>query len=780
MMRKKRKKEVSQMSKISQGVLCALLFISACNTLKYIPEEEHLYTRTRISLKGDLFEDGKQEAQEAIEEVIQPKPNSKFLGIRLGLWAHYRVKTDKASFYAKWINKKWGEEPVFVSDVDLERTNKLIINRLENNGFFGSYVDSETRRGRKTGLASYQIFLSDPYTVATYQFRGDTTSRVGKHLQEAIQNEQEIGPGSRFDLDDMKSERKRLETYLKDLGFYNFNAEYLLFTADSTGIEGRKLDLYLSLKQNTPSEASVPYDLKKITVYPNYALNASKQKQDTTEVEDITFIQSDSLFDPEKLQPYILMKEGERYSQENERFTYNRISNLNTYRFINIRFQKIDSLESDSIGYMNTTINLSPLNKRSLSAELQGVSKSNNFIGPALVLNYRNRNLFRGGESFNLKTKFGYEAQIIGEEFTGLNSYEIGVGAELVIPRLISPLDLQERFRYSIPRTKIGLSYDLMNRVQYYKLNSFLATFGYDWTVNPYVSHTLNPISINFVNVTNRTEAFRAILEENPFFARSFEQQFIAGLTYSYQYNKINLQDQKSRLFVHFGIDMAGNLINAYQSLTSKDEEGRFLGEAYAQYSRFDLDFRHYYRLDDDEQIIARIYGGIGFPYGNSEALPYSKQFFSGGPNSVRAFRIRALGPGPYVQPESEEGSQVSYFEQAGDIKIEANLEYRFPLVSYLKGALFVDAGNVWLQNDNEALGGGAFSKNWINEMGVGAGFGLRLDIEFFVIRLDVATPLRKPLSTETGFEWQNEFRLGSKSWRKDNIIWNFAIGYPF
>jgi outer membrane protein assembly factor BamA len=282
------------------------------------------------------------------------------------------------------------------------------------------------------------------------------------------------------------------------------------------------------------------------------------------------------------------------------------------------------------------------------------------------------------------------------------------------------------------------------------------------WEGNTYVTHELRPINIQYVSLGKTSDEFDQILDENPFLRRSFDQQFIAGLTYNFTYDEIVDQSKSGGLYFGANYDMAGNGLNF---LGSENEQGKntFLGLEYAHYIKADLELRYHLKLDNDRQkLVGRIFGGVGQPLGTTQSLPFVKQFFSGGPYSVRAFRIRSLGPGTY---SPEDGSN-SFFDQSGDIKLEANLEYRFPITEYLNGAFFADAGNVWLMQENEALPGGRFSSSFINELGAGVGFGLRVDIQGFVIRLDLASPIKEPTA----------------SWNFDasSPVLNFAIGYPF
>jgi len=404
-----------------------------------------------------------------------------------------------------------------------------------------------------------------------------------------------------------------------------------------------------------------------------------------------------------------------------------------------------------------------------LRAELQAVSKSNNFVGPGLALTLTNRNLFGGGETFSISAKAGYEMQIASGDQTGLNSTQIGVTTDLIFPRMLFPMKINTSFfKYSIPKTKVSLGADFLNRSKLYSLLGTTATFGYFWNANRFVSHEINPVSINYLNLSNTTPEFEQILEDNPFLRNSLNQQFISGLTYSFIYNGLVDQAKTHQFFINTTVDLAGNLINLISGGAGEEEPNTFLGLEYSQYARFDVDLRYHFRVGSGQKIATRLFGGIGIPYGNSEILPFAKQYFSGGPFSIRAFRIRSLGPGNYNAANTSGTS--SFFDQTGNLKLEANVEYRFPIISFLKGAVFADAGNVWNTTTTNTVTGGKFSSNFINELGIGAGAGLRIDIQNFVIRFDLAAPLHTPYLPE-GERWNFDYK---------NPILNFAIGYPF
>ncbi|SEJ46826.1 Outer membrane protein assembly factor BamA [Cyclobacterium xiamenense] len=764
-----------QLYRLDTSWLFALVLVTtSCNISKYLPEDEFLYTGAHLEIVQEAPVKGMKAVREELQGLLRPKPNSKILGQYLGLWAHYKMQQEHPGFINRFIYNRLGEEPVYFSQVQPEKTEELLLNRLDNNGFFYAEVLSTSSRDAKKADITYQVTLPPPYSLRNYYYEQDSLP-IDRHLKELLESS-ELTSGDRFALDKMKAERERINTALKNRGFYNFNPDYLIFEADTNQYEGREYDLYVRLKESVPEEGILPYQIRSIRVFPNYSLDEYGAGTDTTRIEGVEFIQEQFSFKPELLRQYLLIEKGGLFNAQRSRLTSNRLSGIGNYRFVNIRYTEVAGEKDWESGLLDANIYLSPLDKRSVRAELQGVSKSNNFAGPALLLNYRNRNLFFGGETFDLTGKVAYESQIASGEREGLNAFEFGLKGDLIFPRVVFPIPIKERFAYSVPKTKISLGSEYQDRRGLYRLNSLSASYGYFWNANRFVYHEITPISLNFVDLSNTSGEFEEILNNNPFLRQSFEQQFIAGVTYSYAFNKLMDTYRTHSVYVGVNMDLAGFGLRFANNVFNGADPNTFLGFTYAQYNKGDIDFRYYLRFTEEKLLALRLFGGAGLPYGNSVSLPFVKQYFSGGPSSVRAFRIRSLGPGSF-RPDSE--TTANFFDQAGDVRIEGNLEFRFPIFSYLKGAVFADAGNVWLINENEALPGGKLGSDWYRELGIGVGLGLRVDIEFFVLRFDLATPLRRPYPEE-GQRWERDFRFGDNDWRKENFIFNFAIGYPF
>ena len=751
--------------KISLLNILFLMALQSCSVKKHIPEDERLYTGATIEIKSDTIIENQNQLESVLKEAVRPEPNSSFLGQRIGLYFYYKMQKENPGFINRFLYKRIGEEPVYQRDVKPYEVEEILLNRLENRGFFYSSASSEFEEKDKEASVVYSLNVPTPYTMERYKV-DSLPEPIHSEIEEIV-SQTKLAKGMRFDLSGMKMERERIDRELKNKGYYNFHSNFLLFEADTNQYDRKRFDMFLRLKKEVPEKSIVPYRISKINVYANYEAQDSIV-QEKIRFNNKDFINSAGFFKPKHLDPFITLKEGQLYSPSDSRNTSRRLSTIGAYKFVNIQYQEIDSLAADSLGILEANIFLSPLNKRSLRAELQAVSKSNNFAGPGIAITYSNRNLFQGGETLNTTGKFGYEFQAGGGESGSISSIELGLKNELIFPRVIFPVKINsDFFEYDIPKTKTGISVDYLSRTKLYALLAVTGQFGYLWQTNRYVSHDIIPISTNYTKLMRTSAEFDSILLNNPFLARSFEQQFISGLNYSFTYNGMVDAYKTHQFFLNTNADVAGNSISLFGK---ENEQGakEFLGMEYAQYAKMDIDFRYHFQVGSSQTIATRLFGGYGLPYGNSEVMPYVKQYYSGGPYSVRAFRIRSLGPGTYVD---EEGTGSNYFDRTGNIRLEANIEYRFPIFSFFKGAVFADAGNVWNSKGNEVYGyKDKFTSNFINELGMGAGVGLRVDVQGFVIRFDLAAPFHDP-SKEEGERF--DFRVTEP-------VFNFGIGYPF
>jgi outer membrane protein assembly factor BamA len=514
-------------------------------------------------------------------------------------------------------------------------------------------------------------------------------------------------------------------------------------------------------------------------------------------VDGFTYIDNQHNFAPKIITDVINLRPDSVYRRIDEEYTLSHLMGLRAFKFVNVKFHE-DKRDSNSL---RADIFLTPLLKKSVRAQVQGVSKSNNFVGPGVELSFTNRNFLRGAELFQFKLSGAYESQISRQNSGALNAIELGAEASLSVPRFITPFGI---FKYRsakyLPMTNFKLSYNLQQRLQYFQLVSMNGGYGFLWRETTLKTHEFYPTDVSFVKLGKTSEAFRTLLAASPALANSFQNQFILGSRYTFTLNTQMKEDievkydpkakRKHNFYFAGTIDLSGNLLSAGQNAIGVEEQKKeFFGLPYAQYVRADIDFRYFYDVGRKSKVATRFIAGFGHAYGNSQQLPYIKQFAAGGSNSIRAFPARSLGPGAYnVRTDESVKTRTFFIDQRGDIKLESSAEYRFDIVKSFKGAVFADAGNIWLRtakglnpDTTGTLEKKVFNrKTFMSQIAVGTGVGVRFDLNFFVLRLDVAFPLRKPWLPE-GERWVfDKIDLGSREWRRENLILNIAIGYPF
>jgi hypothetical protein len=400
-------------------------------------------------------------------------------------------------------------------------------------------------------------------------------------------------------------------------------------------------------------------------------------------------------------------------------------------------------------------------------------------MGPQINVSLLNRNTFHGAELLTLRLAGSFEAQFNGSN-KNVFSYSFNPQLAYTVPKFLLPYHIKT-YSLFVPKTSFQVSYNFLKKVRYYDMSTFLFSYGYDWKTNNKTEHVLNPVMLSYTAMANKSQLFSDLLLANPFLAKSFEEQFIAGASYAFTYNEQLLLYQKEQFYFQLNCETAGNSFSLLNTIggenISSNNPSRMFGSIYSQYAKLSIDGRLYIKVKSKSKIALRMFAGVAHAYGNTSTLPYAKQFFSGGPNSIRAFLYNSLGPGNYQQNTSNKG----ILQLGGDVKLEMNAEYRFPLFSYVKGAFFADAGNVWMLKSDPAKIGTPFSlSNAYNDIAVGAGFGLRLDVSFFVLRFDIALPLRKPWLEENNRWVINQIDFGNANWRSNNLVYSIAIGYPF
>ena len=756
-------------------------FAFSCSNTKYLKEGEMLYTGAEVKIENDsLSKKSKKALKSELEDNLTPKPNSSFLGLRPKLFFYNIAKEPKKEKgFNYWLKYKIGEKPVLLSDVDREFNKDIIVNYSENKGYFNAKATYDTVSKNKKAQVIYTLRPGNQYLINKVKFQNDSipvTEEIVKVSDKTLLKE-----GNPFDLGVIKSERERIDNQLKQKGFYYFHPDNLIIQADSTVTKNHKVELNVKLKENTPDLAKQQFTIDKVIVFPNYNIRDVKDGKYNIPMDsdslrkyahdDIYVIDPEQKFKPKIFDRALYFKKGDLYNRADHNLTLNRLINLGVFKFVKNEFVISDSLNHK----FDTYYLLTPRQIQSLRLEALGRTNSANYAGSELNLNWTHRNLFRGAEQFKASVYGAFDVQIGGPK-DAKNLFRAGANAQLSIPRIVAPFRFNSSSAF-VPRTNISIGYEFQNRTEYYTLNTFSGSFGYLWKENVRKEHDLKIIDITYVTPANVTPLYDSISAKSQALQRVVQKQLIFGPTYSYTYTNTMLP-KKNTIYYKGTLDLAGNLTGLFSGANVKDgKQKSIFGVPFSQYAKMEHDFRFYHKLGDKSSFASRFIGGIAYPYGNSDNIPFSKQFFSGGSNSIRAFRARTLGPGSFDPRTIKQGY---YFDQSGDIKLELNAEYRANIYKFLNVAFFADAGNIWLVNDDIQRPGAKFSSDFLSEIAVGAGFGLRLDFSILILRLDLAMPFRVPYY-EKGDRWTfDKINFGNSSWRRDNLILNIAIGYPF
>lgn len=756
-------------------IALSLFFVFGCSNTKYLPEGELLYTGGSVTVKDSVIKKkDRKELEKQLEDLLRPKPNKQFLGLRPKLWIYNiagQPKKEKGFRY--WLRTKVGEPPVLFSKVDLDYNASVLRSFTENRGYFKTRVSADSTAKNKRATAEYTVVPKKQYIIKSVTFPDDSLAMsriIGRSSRRSL-----LKVGKPYDLDIIKAERERIDARLKERGYFYFNPDYILAQVDSSKGD-HEVKIKLVIKADAPPKALTAYKINKIIVYPNFAISKDSLKykpEDIVQYKDFTIIDTANTFNPRVFDRTIYFKKGDLYNRKDHNLTLNRFVNLGTFSFVKNEFKPSDSLPKTLDSYYYLTL----LPKKFIRVEVLGKTNSASYTGTELNVNWNNRNLFKGAELLTVSVFGGADFQLSGTN-NGKNIYKVGTETSLTWPRFIVPFFHVEGSSEYVPRTKATVRYEYQNRTQLYSLNSFKASYGYMWKENVRKEHQLNIMDITYVSPNNVTQEYLDDIDKDPSLGKVIEKQLIFGPTYTYTFTNTMQKRKKNTFYFSGEVDLAGNITGLVTGANvKKDNQKSIFDVPFSQYAKFRVDFRHYLKLGKESQLASRLIVGAGIPYGNSNVLPTSKQFVVGGTNSIRAFRARSIGPGSYLNTET---SNNYLPDQSGDLKLEFSTEYRAKLFSIVKGAAFIDAGNIWLMNKDPNKPGGEISKDFMKEIAVGAGVGLRFDVSFFILRTDLAFPLRKPYLPD-GERWViKDIDFGSGPWRKENLILNIAIGYPF
>ena len=755
-------------------IFIAVLGLSSCSIRKHLPKETYLYNGATINIKKTDDNPKKtRPVKKELSKITFPKKNKMILGYAYKVAFWYGIGTSKREkSFRNWMRNRFGEEPVLNTSVDLLANTENLTAHLENKGYFKSTVAGKSIIKGYKMKAQYDVLLTRPYLIDSLQWVLDT-SKIGKDITGIRRKTLYVRTGQQFDLDNIKAETRRMDLALKRIGYYYFSPDYVKAFVDTT-VGNHKANIFFSIKKDAPLLARTPQSINNIVVFPNYTLlfpPPDTSRQGLIVFEDILIRDTVNAFKPRTLERSITYDTGSLYNQQKHNESLNRFINMGAFKFVKSRYEP--STDSINPSRMDVYYYLTPLKKKTINAEIGGFTKSNSFTGAQVNVNWKNRNLFKGAEQLNVKTYGAFELSL-NDSLKQNNNWRVGGEVGLLIPRFVTPFRIKEHSFFP-PYTRFTLGYEWMRRQRLYTKNFFRLQYDLTWKQKINIEHSISPLSITYNNATAFSEEYLQKVNIYPALQFANLPELILGSFYNFStFSKNNFAP--NIFFFKGNVELAGNiagLLNKPDSAFSK----KIAGAYFAQFAKMDIDFRYTRKLTRTTSLVNRVNVGVGMPYGNSSFLPFSRQFIIGGSNSLRGFRPRQLGPGRVVTTPDQ---QVSYPQVGGDYKLELQSELRFPLVSKLHGAVFAEGGNIWTKNEVLYGSGSKFTKQFMRDMAVDAGLGLRFDITVLIIRLDVAIPLRKPWLAP-GDEWVlDRIDFGSSTWRKDNLIFNLGIGYPF
>ena len=712
----------------------------------------------------------KKQLKTELLELSRPQPNNNFK-----LRIHNAVKPGKKEKGLRhWLRYKLGEPPVLFKEKAIERSRLVMEKYLHDQGYFNAKVEWDTTAKNQKVTASYEIRLAEQVKINEVRFVQPPRSHLDSLVLE-YKEESFIKTDRPYQAEALRQERERLSARARQNGYFRVNANDVYFYVD-TSIGESRANIYVRWLDESPDRL-VRYRHGGVTVRPTFSLDAVSKNStlDTTQYEGLTIIEKYPFLRPKALRRFIHDSAPEYYDGEKIKSDLTYLQDVGVFKFVNVTY---DTNPLDTNKRLNITYQLTPRLTQQVRLDLDANTRTGNFLGTSIQGNYSNLNIFGGAENLDLSLGAGLETQL-GDTSSLVNTIELSGAVSVSFPFLFVPFIKTRPYRQYVARTRLSFNNRFQNRSDFFSINSAELSITYDWRSGPRLWHQLSPLSISQISVFELSESFREELSLNPRLTAGFEDILIWGGKYKLQYS--SYQGSKSRPHYSgiFELEAAGNLLYGITSLGNGGENRKALGQTFSQFVRTSIDFRYYYQWSKEQVWAFRFNTGLAIPYLNSNTIPYSRQFFVGGANSIRAFRLRQLGPGTYLNPNA---TTSNFFDQTGDIKIELNAEYRFDLATYFEGALFVDAGNIWLfdQTIGDDQAGEFNFKAFAKEFAIGTGIGLRIDLSYFIIRLDTAWPLRQALPDE-GFQWTiKDWDFGSKDWRQENVVWHLAIGYPF
>jgi outer membrane protein assembly factor BamA len=765
------------------AILFAML-LYACSPVKFVPKDEYLVNKVEVEIDNNEID--KSEAK----TFVRQKENYKILGFMKFHLMMYNLSSKKKT--DDWL-KRIGEPPQIYNEDLSNRSKEQLLQYMNNKGYFHAALNDELDFDDKKQKVNikFNVKSGERFIISDIKYHIEDSALNSLFLNST--EIESINPGDPFDVYTLEKHQIEIVDLFRNNGYYYFQKDDIHFLADSNQVSKQvDLDLYISASRNSAIDSAKvfnPYRLNKFyfSILPgNTSVTATRDTltpfSDTLSWDNVVVYRHKQISYPVALfNRTMLMKHGDLYRTKEVERTFTAFNRLRQFRFVDIQFIE-PTVERDS-NLLDCHIRLAPLSKQSTSFDIEGTNTSGNF-GVAGNINYQHRNLFRGAEVFQVRFKGATERiQQTAEDGVSntFNTRELGVESKLIIPKLMGPGNFISDFERFLPKTVITLGYNYQRRPEYTRTISTMK-FGYDWKTTQDLRHIWNLFDLNMVQIFDLDQDFIDDIEDL-YIKSSFTDHLIMAMNYSLVYNNQRPNSKKNYTYVRFNIESAGNFLWAISEVFNRpkttvvDTTGLGTSEFYkvlnlrfAQYIKTDIEVSHSHQFDEVNAIVGRAFLGVGIPYGNFDVLPFEKKYFTGGANGIRAWQVRALGPGSYKAPAN------SYPNQSSDIKLEANVEYRFKLTNFMEGALFLDAGNIWAINEKDNREGALFKFNqFYRQIAIGTGAGLRFDLNYFILRIDTGMKVRDPAQTE-----DRGWIIGKRSLTRDDFVFSFAIGYPF
>ena len=763
------------------GVLVPIMILCGCSVNKYIPEGEYLLDGVKVE------SDNKEIKSSEIQTYLRQTPNAKWFSLApIPMYIYSASGRDSARWFNRFL-KRLGDEPEIYSRTLADESRVQMERAVHNKGYMGATVELKETAKKNRMKLEYKLKTGKPYMVNNIAYDIYDSSLRDLILNDTLHTL--LHAGMRLDVNVLEQERQRITTELQNVGYFRFNKDFISFVAD-TMRNTYKVDLTLKVmplcvKADGTYERHHVYRINAV----NYILDTEQvnlsdevlHSMDTLTAGNIkVYHQNKPFLRPSVINTNNYLTVGNVYSLKDVQRTYASLARLNILKFTNIRFRETPVMYGDT-ATVDVDVTLSQNANKGIAFEVEGTNSAGD-LGAAASIELTHKNIFHGSEKLSLKVRGAYENVKGLEGYVNTDYIELGVDAGLTLPEFKFPF-LKSEFKKNIrANSEFSMKYNWQIRPEFERTLA-AATWGYSWSGRKKGWHRLDLLDLNYIYMPYRSSEFEDYLNEmdevNPLLRYSYEDIFIVKLGYSFNFNSIGASpmqtSHRSSYSFRINIEEAGNLMYGVSKIFKRKPDD---GESYklanidfAQYIKVDLDYARNYVIDERNAIVFHAGLGVAYPYGNSKSLPFEKLYFSGGANSVRGWSVRSLGPGGYRGEENH----IDYVNHTGDMKIDFNLEYRTHLFWKLKGAVYVDAGNVWNIRERSGQPEGTFRfGSFFKQMAVSYGLGVRLDLDFLVLRFDTGMKAVNPV-----YKGREHFPIICPDFNRD-FAFHFAVGYPF